>query len=76
MGRTGSALCPVAVILAYLAIHPGTPGGPLFIYSDGSPLSRDRLIAAVRRALAEAGVGRVFVLGRPQQLLVQAWGTH
>ena len=47
---------PVAAILAYLAIRPETPGGPLFIYSDGSPLTRDRLIAAVRRALAEAGV--------------------
>ena len=36
VGRTGSDLCPVAAILAYLAVRErdGTEG-PLFIYKDG-----------------------------------------
>jgi hypothetical protein len=36
LGRTHQALCPVAAVLAYLAIRPATPG-PLFIFRDGSP---------------------------------------
>ena len=30
--------------------------GPLFVYADGSPLTRERLVAAVKRALERAGV--------------------
>ena len=40
LGRTGNLLCPVVAVLAYLAIRPQSPG-PLFIFSDGSYLTRD-----------------------------------
>ena len=43
VGRTGDTLCPVSAVLAYLAVRPKTPG-PLFIYKDGTPLSRTCLI--------------------------------
>ena len=55
MGRTNTELCPVAAILAYVAIRPSSPG-PFFITKDGSPLTRTQLVAAVRQALSAAGL--------------------
>lgn len=55
LGRTGDILCPVTAVLGYLAIRPSTPG-PLFIFQDGTPLSRARLVTHVRKALSQAGV--------------------
>ena len=37
LGRTGDTVCPVAALLAYLAIRPSTPG-PLFLLKSESPL--------------------------------------
>ena len=55
VGRTNSSLCPVAAILGYLAIRP--PGrGPLFIFRDGTPLTRDRFVREVRAALSAAHI--------------------
>lgn len=48
-------LCPIAAVLGYLAIRPPTPG-PLFICSNGTPLSRPLLVQKMREALASAGV--------------------
>ena len=55
MGRTGNLLCPVAAVLAYLAILPPSPG-PLFILRDGSYLTRDRLVTRLRAGLLQAGI--------------------
>ena len=55
LGRTGDILCPVTSVLAYLAARPSSPG-PLFIFSDGSPLSRPRLVRSLRQALRDSGV--------------------
>ena len=55
LGRTGDTLCPVAAVLAYLAVRPPSPG-PLFIFQDGSALSRPRLVQSLRRALTLAGI--------------------
>lgn len=55
VGRTGSDLCPVAAILAYLAVR-GEREGPLFVYRDGRYLTRQRLVAEVRSALVRAGM--------------------
>jgi hypothetical protein len=55
LGRTDAPLCPVAAILAYCAIRPPTVG-PFFVFKDGSTLTRDRLVVALRGALAVAGV--------------------
>ena len=54
IGRSQSHICPVTAVLAYLSIRPPTPG-PLFMYVDGTPLTRSSLIAAVRAALTCAG---------------------
>ena len=55
VGRTGSTLCPVSAMLAYMAIRPPIPG-PLFIFQDGSALTRDKLVTHLRQALAHVGV--------------------
>ena len=55
LGRTHSDLCPVAAMLAYIAIRPAV-SGPLLVFKDGSYLTRDRLILYIRSALNAAGV--------------------
>lgn len=55
LGRTRMDLCPVVAILAYVAVRPAV-NGPLFVFKDGSFLTRDRLVSAIRRALSSAGI--------------------
>ena len=55
LGRTDNALCPVAALLAYVS-RRGTNPGPLFVFDDGSPLTREALVREVRGALAMAGI--------------------
>ena len=70
VGRTFQPLCPVAAVLSFLVIRPSTPG-PLFIFADGAPLSRGRLVAALTEALTSAGFdssqysGHSFRIGAP-----------
>ena len=55
LGRTGTHLCPVAALLSYMALRgPGV--GPLFRFEDGRPLTRVRLVSALRIALANVGL--------------------
>ena len=53
LGRTGKDLCPVGALLAFMAVRPARQG-PLFVYTDGTPLTRDRLVETVRRTLQQA----------------------
>ncbi len=39
-----------------ILVRRGNEPGPLFIFEDGSPLSRPRFVTVVRQALAAAGV--------------------
>ena len=55
VGRTECELCPVSAILTYMAVR-GQSSGPLFRYQDGSPLTSQKLVTALRQILAEAGV--------------------
>lgn len=55
LGRTGDKmLCPVAALLAYLAVRQGGDG-PLFYYTDGTYLTKDNFIKPVREALNTLG---------------------
>ena len=70
VGRNNSALCPVEALLKYLHFRGGRPG-PLFIFSDGSPLTRDLLNSKIRNLLVSCGVvgdytGHSFRLVQPQ----------
>lgn len=55
LGRTRADLCPVSALLAYIAVRPAVRG-PLFVFGDGSFLSRDKLVTSVRTALQQAGM--------------------
>ena len=55
LGRTDTQLCPVAAMLAYMALR-GPGDGPLFRFQDRRPLTRQRLVTAIRAALAKAGL--------------------
>ena len=55
LGRTGHPICPVAALLAFLAVRPADPKGPLFRFLDGTTLCRDRLIREVRTVLRDHG---------------------
>ena len=57
LGKTSSVVCPVVALLNYLAIRPG-PAGPLFMFQDGSPLSRDQFVRKVKQALYAANVDK------------------
>ena len=50
-----TALCPVEALLKYLHFKGGRPG-PLFIFPDGSPLTRDLLNSKIRNLLVSCGV--------------------
>jgi len=54
MGSTGDALCPVAALLAYLAVRGGEYG-PLFCLKDGHSLTREIFTNKVRAALSVVG---------------------
>ena len=55
LGRTGGLICPVAAMLAYLAVRPNH-GGPLFVFKDGVPLTRSRFVDRVQEGLSAAGL--------------------
>ena len=59
LGATGDMLCPVAAVLGYMAEpNPwkGSPPGPFFVFSNGAPLTREKLVKELRSALGTAGV--------------------
>ncbi len=55
VGRTNTTPCPVAAVLNYLSLRPSS-SGPLFLFENGSPLTRAALVTHLRTALALAGV--------------------
>ena len=55
VGKTESEVRPVTAVLAYLARRDATPT-PLCLCTDGSPLSRERLVTQPREALSACGV--------------------
>ena len=85
VGATGSLLCPVAAVLAYLACRPNTPG-PLFLLSSGVPLTREAFVSRLKQGLSSAGIdssgynghsfriGAAARVGIPERFL--AGGNH
>ena len=55
LGCVDGPICPVKALLAYLVLRGPGPG-PLFVFQDGSPLSRSLLVTAVRSALDSQGL--------------------
>ena len=55
LAKTGKELCPVAAMLPYLALRGSKPG-PLFIFQDGSYLTRQKFTDLLRLSLRDAGL--------------------
>ena len=55
VGRTD---VPISAILTYnyYGHYRGAGLGPLFVFTDGKPLTRTTFVARVKQALEEAGV--------------------
>ena len=68
--RTGSDLCPVAAVLDFPQARGISPG-PLFLFEDGRPLTRQRFVVLVRDTLRKARIdqskycGHSFWIGAP-----------
>ena len=56
IGRTDTDLCPIAAILAFMALRGNSPG-PFFQHHDKTPLRKDKFVGEVRAALTAAGIG-------------------
>lgn len=54
LGKTGLPLCPVTAVLNFMKIRRAGDG-PLFMFEDGTPLSRSVFVKRVRSALTKAG---------------------
>ena len=55
LGKASPPMCPMLAVVNYLAIRPSPPG-PLFVFANGAPLTRERFVKEVKSALKEAGV--------------------
>lgn len=55
VGRTGCSLCPVAAVLAYMAIR-GSQMGPFLKFVDDKPLTKDSFTRKTREALQAVGL--------------------
>ena len=53
--RTDQCICPVAALLEYL-VKRGTGPAPLFLFQDGTSLSKQRLVSQVHQVLAPHGI--------------------
>ena len=60
LGWTSHTICPVAAILGYLK-QRGLTHGPLFIFRDGSTLSRQKLVTVICSALHSQGVDQLVL---------------
>ena len=54
LGKTNSQICPVAAILTNLHLR-GQKNGPMFIFKDGSLLTRDKFSRLVNQTFKNAG---------------------
>ena len=81
IGRTDNCLCPVTAILSFLVAQWPAPG-PLLAYEDRRFLTREAFVAAVRAALAVAGLeakdyaGHSFRIGAAKQQPARTFRTH
>ena len=55
IGQTGGELCPVEALMAYLRVRGSQPG-PLFMWENRQPLTRDQFVKEVRKVLKKASL--------------------
>ena len=62
VGATHMDICLVAAMLGYLVERESLPG-PLFKFTDGRYLTRNRFVSALRAALGECGIDSALYAG-------------
>ena len=55
LGKTGKDICPIQAVVPYL-VRRGARPGPLFMFMDGSYLTRQRFASLVTSTLQRAGI--------------------
>ena len=55
LGKTNQQLCPLAALLPYVALRGSQPG-PLFQFTDGAYLTRERFVKEIKLLLQATGV--------------------
>lgn len=60
--RTHNDLCPIAAMMAYLAVW-GDSAGPLFHFKDGKALTRERFVDKLRDTLHNIGISQESYAG-------------
>ena len=61
LARSGSQICPVDALMSYLWLR-GSNNGPLFLFEDRKPLSKDRLNNRLQKELKVSGFEGHFTL--------------
>ena len=55
LGKTNAPICPVVALLSYLTLHP-VGDGPLLVWSDSLPLTKEQFVIGVRNILRKGGL--------------------
>ena len=55
LGQSGTMVCPVRALIAYIGVRPPNPG-PLLMLPTGVPLNRAYLVTNLQAALRQAGL--------------------
>lgn len=61
LARTDTDVCPVSALMSYLHVRGSTPG-PLFLLSDGTPLTKGKLNVHLQHVLKQCGWPGIFTL--------------
>ena len=74
IGATNQSMFPVTALLGYLAICPKR-SGPLFIFQDGSKLSRERFDLSLHQVLSDVGVSMAQYSGHSFRISAATMAT-
>ena len=66
-----SVLCPVTTLLGFIAIHPSS--GPLYVFADGTFLTRGFVVSLLRRCYCQLLIPIRFGLAEPPLPPLQAF---
>ena len=67
IGKTGTSLCPVSVLLNFMAVFPQGKG-PLFMHEDNSPVTRSRFVQHAKCMLQLANIDAIRYSGHSYRI--------
>ena len=75
LGITKDFICPVKSLAAYLALRP-KEDGPLFLWKEGSALTRDQLVREVKSAVSMIGLDPKSYAGHSFRIGAATTASH